>query len=71
MINIVKVKMRMLELGLTQPEIAEKMGINVATLNMKLNNKRRIYVDEYFKLCDILKLDTTEKRTELLGVAII
>lgn len=71
MIDTRKVKARMILLGLTQPAVAKEMGINVATFNQKLNNKRRIYMDEYFKLCEILKLHTTEEREELLGVALI
>ena len=71
MIDTRKVKARMILLGLTQPDVAEAMGINVATFNQKLNNKRRIYMDEYFKLCEILKLNTTDEREELLGVALI
>lgn len=71
MINTRMVKARMLILGLTQPTVAELMGMNVATLNAKINNNRRIYIDEYFKLCDILKLNTAEERKELLGVALI
>ena len=71
MIDTRKVKARMILLGLTQPAVAKSMGINVATFNQKLNNKRRIYIDEYLKLCEILKLNTTEEREELLGVALI
>ena len=71
MINTRKVRARMLLMGLTQPDVAQEMGINVATFNLKINNKRRIYMDEYFKLCEILKLNTTEEREELLGVALI
>ena len=71
MVNTRKVKARMVELGLTQPIVADLMGINVATFNAKLNNNRRIYLDEYFKLCRILKLETAEEQKELLGVALI
>ena len=71
MIDTRKVKARMILLGLTQPDVADAMGINVATFNQKLNNKRRIYMDEYLRLCEILKLNTTEEREELLGVALI
>lgn len=69
MIDTRKVKARMVMLGLTQPIVAKKMGINVATFNAKLNNGRRLYIDEYLKLCDILELNTAEEREELLGVA--
>lgn len=71
MIDTIKVRARMLMLGLTQPDVADAIGINVATFNQKLNNKRRIYMDEYLKLCEILKLHTAEEREELLGVALI
>lgn len=71
MINTRGVKARMLLMGLTQNDVAKGMNINVATFNMKINNKRRIYMDEYFKLCEILKLNTQEEREELLGVALI
>lgn len=71
MIDTRKVKARMLILGLTQPIVAELMGMNVATLNAKINNNRRMYIDEYLKLCHILKLETTEEQKELLGVALI
>ena len=71
MIDTRKVRARMILLGLTQPDLAKQMNINVATLNQKINNKRRIYMDEYLKLCEILQLNTTEEREELLGVALI
>lgn len=71
MINTREVKARMLSLGLTQPIVAELMGINVATLNAKINNKRRLYIDEHIKLTQLLKLETIEKQKELLGVALI
>lgn len=71
MINTREVKARMLSLGLTQTIVAELMGINVATLNAKINNKRRLYIDEHIKLTQLLKLETIEKQKELLGVALI
>lgn len=71
MIDTRKVKARMLILGLTQPIVAELMGMNVATLNAKINNNRRLYVDEHRKLVGILKLNTVEEQKELLGVAFI
>ena len=71
MLDTRKVKARMVMLGLTQPDVAKEMGINVATFNAKLNNSRRIYIDEYLKLCEILQLNTAAEREELLGVALI
>ena len=71
MINTRAVMARMVLLGLTQPDVAKALGINVATFNAKLHGKRRIYTDEYLKLCEILKLNTADERKELLGVALI
>ena len=71
MIDTKKVRARMLILGLTQHAVAKQMGINTATLNQKINNNRRMYIDEFFKLCEILKLHTEEERNGLLGVALI
>ena len=71
MINTREVKARMLSLGLTQTIVAELMGINVATLNAKINNKRRLYIDEHIKLTQLLKLETIENQKVLLGVALI
>ena len=71
MVNTRKVRARMLELGLTQPIVADLMGINVATFNAKINNKRRLYVDEHIKISKVLKLNTAEEQRELLGVALI
>ena len=68
MLNAVQVKARMVLMRLTQPEVAELMGINVATLNAKINGTRRIYLDEYLKLCKILGLNTAEERETLLQV---
>ena len=48
MVDTRKVKARMLVMGLTQPVVAELMGINVATFNMKINNKRRLYINQLF-----------------------
>ena len=71
MIDTRKVKARMVLLGLTQPDVAKALGINVATFNAKLNGTRRIYLDEYIKLCEILKLETEDEQKELLGAALI
>ena len=66
MLNAAKTKAYMVLLGLKQTDVAEAMGINVVTFNAKLNGTRRIYLDEYLKLCEILKLSTAEEREDLL-----
>lgn len=54
MINTSKIKARIIELGLTQEEIANKMGMDYSTFNLKINKKRRMYIDEVTKLAKIL-----------------
>ena len=68
MINTRKLKARIVELGLNQETIAKDMGINYATLNLKLNNKRRIYVDEVGKLCKILGIGTQADLHDYFGI---
>ena len=58
----------MYELQITQESLAEYMGIDYSTLNLKLNNKRRIYADEVAKLCRILKITTSAELREYFGL---
>ena len=54
LVNSHKIKTRIFELQLSQEEIAKRMSLDQTTLNAKINNKRRIYIDEVKMLCDIL-----------------
>lgn len=42
------------EKGLTQVELAKKIGISEATLNFSLKNKRPFKQDEIIRICEIL-----------------
>lgn len=55
-INSHKIKTRIFELGLSQEYIANKMGLNYSTLNLKLNNKRPITLKEIVDLANVLEL---------------
>lgn len=68
LINARKLKARMVELGITQSNIAKNMGVDPTTLYLKLNNQRRIYVDEVGKLCKILKIGTPSDLHEYFGI---
>ena len=68
MVNSRKVKARIVELGFTQDDVAENIGMDVSTFNQKINNKRRIYIDEVAKLCDYLKINTTTELQEYFGL---
>lgn len=56
MINTLKIKARMVELGLTQKSIAAKIGIAAPTVSQKINNVRPMMLDEVEKFSEILKI---------------
>ena len=66
-----KIKCRLFELGLNQEYIAQKMGLNYTTLNLKLNNKRPIYFEEVVKLAIILELKTFTDFIEYFGLGFL
>lgn len=59
MVNIQKIKAKMVELNMTQKEVAEAMGIDSSTFNVKLNetSKRQFTIKEAQDLVKILKID--------------
>ena len=70
MMNTKAVMARMVLLGLRQSDVADELGIHVATFNAKLHGTSRIYLDECIKLCQILKVATPEESKELFGVVL-
>ena len=46
----------------TQSAFAEALGINVATLNLKLNGKTDWSLTEVEKVCTLLNISTTETK---------
>ena len=68
MIQSHKIKSRMYELQITQDAIAKQMGLNITTLGLKINGKRRIYIDEVAKLCKILHITTSAELKEYFGL---
>ena len=57
MINTNKVKARIVELGLTQADIAKELGVATPTVSQKINNVRGMTVQEAFKIANILKIE--------------
>lgn len=57
-----------MELGLNQEEVADKLGVDYTTLNQKINNNRRLYLDEVAKLCKILNIKTSKELREYFGL---
>ena len=67
MVNSLKVKARIMELGLNQDDVAKELGIDYSTFNLKINNNRRFYVDEVAKLCEILDIKTSNQLRDYFG----
>ena len=68
MVRTNKVKARIVELGIQHYKVAKYLGIDPATLTLKLSNKRRIYLDEVVKLCKILDINTAEELKEYFNL---
>ena len=50
-----KLKAKRVELGLTQLDMANKMGITLSTYNLKEQGKREFLSSEIIKILDIFK----------------
>lgn len=61
MTNTLKLKSLFVLNGLTQQEVAEKIGISYQSLSLKINNKREFKQSEISKLCEILNIKDGEK----------
>ena len=53
------------EAGLTQKTVSEATGISRSTLNSKINGHRAFDLDEARVLCEVLHIDSLEKRAEI------
>lgn len=58
MVNTIKIKSRMNELGYTQKDVARALNLALPTVSQKLNNIRPMYLKEADILADMLKIDT-------------
>lgn len=54
MVSSEMIKARIRERNMTQKVIADEMGISQATLSLKINNERPLYLDEACQLAEIL-----------------
>ena len=59
MINTNKIKGRMRELGKTQSDCAEYIGVKPPTFNQKINNIRPFYLTEAEKLSEFLEIQNS------------
>ena len=55
--NIIKLKSKMVEQGMTQKKLAANIGISVQAINAKLNNRSCLTIEETRKIICILNID--------------
>lgn len=60
MVNSNKIKGRMRELGLTQLDVANALGVKQSTANQKINNIRPFDLEEAEKLSALLNISPDE-----------
>ncbi len=56
MTNTLELKAIIMKNGLTQKELAKKIGISFATLNSKINNKKYFNSKEIVFICNLLNI---------------
>ena len=57
MVAVRKIKARIVELGLTQRDVAEYMGVSRQTLTDKLNGKKDFKLSEIEAICRKLEIE--------------
>lgn len=60
MVNSLKIKARIVELGKTQDSVAREMNMAQATFSLKINNKRALTVSEAKKLIKVLEIEDVD-----------
>lgn len=60
MVNSRKIKGRLVELGLTQKDVAKKIGVAQPTLNQKINNIRPMDLREAEAIANLLEINPME-----------
>lgn len=62
MINSNKIKGRIVELGLTQKDLADALGVALPTVSQKINNVRSMDVREAFIIAKVLGIPDKDFR---------
>lgn len=62
MVNTKLVKERMAKLDLKEEYLADKMKIAQSSLNLKINNKRSLTIEEMFEFANCLEIEDSELR---------
>ena len=56
MINANKIRARIVEMGMTQQQVAEQIGMSAKTFSIKMNNGK-FGLDEAERMIEVLKID--------------
>lgn len=62
MVNSIEIKKRLIEIGRTMREMADFLDLSYPTVNMKVNNKRDMSLDEAEKIQEFLGIPDSEFR---------
>ena len=62
MVNTEKIKSRMSEIGVNEEFIAYNLKLAQPSLNLKINNKRSMTIDEMFKMKELLDISNDDLR---------
>lgn len=60
MVNSRKIKSRLVELGLTQKDIAASLKLSAPTVSQKINNVRPFFLNEADELARILEIPVNQ-----------
>lgn len=60
MVNTLKIKARIVELGMNQKDVAKALNISQSTMSQKINNIRPMYLKEADIIADLLEISTIQ-----------
>ena len=63
--DTLKLKGLIIAAGMTQKEVAKKIGISTNTLSNKINGVREFTVGEVIQICDILDITSNAEKAEI------
>lgn len=65
MLDTKKLKAKIVEEGLTQKDLAKKIGVSENTLTRKINGKRDFYIGEIDKICEALHISDNSLKAQI------